>query len=68
MSQDLQKEVRNESQMLLKIVTSDECWCYDYGIESKRELSQGNRLTRQDGRICRACKPMLNNCVFMWCE
>jgi len=37
---DLREQVGNDPQILSKVVTGDETWCYGYDPETKQALSQ----------------------------
>jgi len=37
---DLRKQVGNNPQILSKVVTGDETWCYGYDLETKQASSQ----------------------------
>jgi len=38
---DLREQVGNDPQILSKVVTADETWCYGYDPEAKQASSQG---------------------------
>jgi histone-lysine N-methyltransferase SETMAR len=60
---DLQEELKNDPQFLIKVVTGDENWCYSYDPESKQQSSQwkspNSPRPKKAGQVRSSVKTML---------
>jgi len=59
---DLREEVGNNPQILSKVVTGDETWCYSYDPETKQASSQWKTLILQNRRRPNRFDQMLRSC------
>jgi len=63
---DLREQVGNDPQILSKVVTGDETWCYGYDLETKQASSQWKTANSPKAKKVRQVRSNVRSCWLVF--